>query len=109
MTTINRINPEVTKAVSVSSEHENSQKKDTLREYVIDQLAAYCANHSHELWLHFTQHTVGEILNMEWSNELYLEFLSYKRLIDTKGIESAGKIILLHLPELIKNNIGSPE
>ena len=109
MATINRFNPEVTNPISVSSEQDNGQKNDSLREYVIDQVAAYCANHSQDLWLHFTQNVVPDILSIEWNNDLHLEFLGYKRLIDTKGMEAAGKIILLHLPELIKNNIGSPE
>lgn len=76
--------------------------KIQLRDDVISQIGQYCSDLSHQLFIEFTTEIVPKILDLEWTDDLYQDFLTYRRQIDRMGLERAGHIILLNLREHIK-------
>ena len=76
-----------------------------LRDEVLQEVATYCSNQSHELWLAFCSNLAPVIINSEWTQDLQLEFLKYRRLIDQMGLAST-ELILNDLQMLAKSNEG---
>ena len=82
-------------------------EKIALRDDVLNEVAHYCSNLSQQLFIEYSTSIIPAVLSMEWNNDLYLEFLQYKRLIDTKGRENACNSIILNLQQLIKESAES--
>ncbi|MFY0644076.1 MAG: hypothetical protein JXR19_06390 [Bacteroidia bacterium] len=70
-----------------------------LRDEVLQQVATYCSNQSQDLWLAFCSDLAPQIINRSWDQNLQLEFLKFRRLLDKMGI-AATELILNDLQNL---------
>ena len=77
-----------------------TRKFVALRDEIIREIGHYCAELSHELFIEYTTDLVPQLLELEWTDELYQDFLSHRRTIDRLGLNRAGELVLMNLREL---------